>query len=313
MKCSNYMISTDIGPLDGNKWESLIQSVYKRNHDMYQEMLASPGDLGIEGFILGKGVVIQCYCPDKEYDTATLHTKQVNKITADLQKLSKYADELKRHLGDTKITQWIFATPRVAKHDIHKHARAKEIELRGYGLDILDEKFTILVKDLAFFEVDIRKIQVVGGHQLDFSGVSGIYIPEPKLTTTYDKNITDKNEIRSAVKNIYDPDVHTKLNDLTKKSFLEGYDILKVIHRQSPELYEKIAKVVNNFEADVEEESLTWEDSPRQLIENISLKLMHRLEKDSFISAAINHENLVAIVKHMIARWIAHCPMRITE
>lgn len=307
------MISTDIGPLDGNKWESLIQSVFKRNHDMYQEMLASPGDLGIEGFILGKGVVIQCYCPDKDYDTATLHTKQVNKITADLNKLSKYSRELKAHLGDTKIKQWIFATPRVAKHDIHKHARAKESELRGYGLDILDENFTILVKDLAFFEIDIRQIQIVGGQKLDFSGVSGTYISEPTLTTTYDQNIRDKNEIRSAVRNNYDPEVHEKLNDLTKKSFLDGYDILKVIHRQSPELYEKIAKVVNNFETDVEEESLTWEDSPKKLIDYISLKLMERLEKDSFISEAINNENLVSIVKHMIARWIAHCPMRIVE
>lgn len=81
------MINTDIGPLDGERWEALIQSVFKRKYDTYQEMVPSPGDLGIEGFVLGEGIVIQCYCPDEDYDTKTLHEKQRDKITRDIKKL----------------------------------------------------------------------------------------------------------------------------------------------------------------------------------------------------------------------------------
>ena len=73
--------------MDGDKWESLIQAVFKRKYDTYQEMLASPGDFGIEGFVLNEGIAIQCYCPYRQYDTAPLYEKQRDKITTDLHKL----------------------------------------------------------------------------------------------------------------------------------------------------------------------------------------------------------------------------------
>ncbi|TOA28410.1 hypothetical protein CGK30_23380, partial [Vibrio parahaemolyticus] len=61
------MFHTAIGPLDGDTWEGFIQAVFKKKYDNYQEMVASPGDLGIEGFVLHEGILIQCYCPDENY------------------------------------------------------------------------------------------------------------------------------------------------------------------------------------------------------------------------------------------------------
>ncbi|PST85359.1 hypothetical protein C9I86_19450 [Photobacterium sp. NCIMB 13483] len=307
------MISTSIGSIDGNLWESLIQSVYKRKYDSYQEMIASPGDLGIEGFVLDLGIVIQCYCPAREYDTPDLHKKQVNKITKDIQKLVINEIELQKHLGGAKIKQWIFATPSIAKHDIHIHARNKEKEIKEKNLSIIDENFQILIKDLGFFEKDIRNIQVVNGEQLDFSNYSGSYIYEPNLTTEYDGNIFSKNKVRSYKKEEYIPFIHERLNEITKKDYVDGYEILNAIYTQSPELYERISKVINNFENYVEMESLTWEGTPKTLIDHIRDKLISRLENDEFIKKSILYENLVLISEHMISRWIAHCPMRILE
>lgn len=91
---------------------------------------------------------------------------------------------------------------------------------------------------------------------------------------------------------------------------MDGYDILRRIFNQSPELYERIAKLVNNFEVDVEEVSMGWEDSPQNLVIRVEEMLIERFGKDAYIST-IEHEDLVSITKHMVAKWIAECPMRI--
>ncbi|KDC55777.1 hypothetical protein [Pseudoalteromonas sp. S3431] len=141
------MIQTDIGPLDGNSWESLIQLVFKKKHDTYQEMIASPGDLGIEGVVLLDGIAIQCYCPNEDYDTKTLYQKQRDKITKDIGKLSINEKELVKHLGDCIIRQWIFITPRIAKHEIHAHARIQEKNVKEKKLEFISDDFQILIKD----------------------------------------------------------------------------------------------------------------------------------------------------------------------
>jgi hypothetical protein len=304
------MIHTDIGLLDGDRWERLIQSVFKKRYDTYQDMVASPGDLGIEGFVLDEGIMIQCYCPDEEYNAGILHEKQRDKITTDIGKLAKNEDDLIKHIGDCKISKWLFITPRIGKHDIHAHARKKEAEVKAQGLAFIADDFQILVKDLDYFIQDIRQQQIVNGTQLCFTSSNGQVISEPELTTEYDDNINEKNQIRSIVKDIYKPNVHERFNENTKKQYLEGYDILRRIFNQSPELYERIAKLLNNFEDEVEEVSMTWEENPQKLISLVEGKLIDRFEKEPYIST-IEHEDLVSITKHMIARWIAECPMRI--
>lgn len=46
------MIKTEFGTFDGNKWESISQLCFKNNfrEESYQEIKATPGDYGIEGF-----------------------------------------------------------------------------------------------------------------------------------------------------------------------------------------------------------------------------------------------------------------------
>ncbi|MBY8037492.1 hypothetical protein KW477_05785 [Vibrio fluvialis] len=305
------MFQSDIGPLDGDSWEKLIQSVFKLKYDSYQDMVASPGDLGIEGFVLDEGILIQCYCPDENYDTKTLYEKQRDKMTEDLKKLSKNQKEIVSHLGSAKISQWIFITPKISKHDLHAHARSKTEEILSLGLPFIAEDFKVLIKDLDAYIFYIRHLEHLAGKQICFTPPQGESIPEPALTTKYDENINDKNEIRSVVKGVYKESVHIKLNDITKKQYLEGYDILRRIFSQSPELYERISKLVNNFEDDVETLSLTWQgDDPQELISSLENKLLERFKQSSYISA-IESEDLWSITRHMIARWIAECPMRI--
>ncbi|MCL6605924.1 MAG: hypothetical protein K6T94_23920 [Paenibacillus sp.] len=108
------MYKIDIGEFDGNSWEEIIQRCLKDKYenDLYQRMPANvSGDSGIEGLTINSGKVFQCYCPESQYETKELTTKQTSKITTDLKKLVTYEKQLKKVLGAQKIMEWHLITP----------------------------------------------------------------------------------------------------------------------------------------------------------------------------------------------------------
>jgi len=305
------MIQTEIGSMDGTSWEEMCQRVYKKRYPTYQEMVPSPGDWGIEGFMLGEGIAIQCYCPKREYDTSTLHTKQVKKITDDLNKLKEYQKEIQKRIGDEKIKLWIFITPKVAKNDLHKHARNKEAEIRGWQLSILDDEIQILIHDIGHYLTDFIDIQTRRGERLVFSEAHSDSLEKVDNCTEYEENISRKNRIRSYKKGSYHHKVHYRLNAITTDKFLLGDDLIRTIEKQSPELYKSLNRVINQYENEIEEVSLTWAGTPSDLIDKASTQLKARLEKDETIGGVIIDSDLSQIVDHMISKWIALCPLEI--
>jgi hypothetical protein len=274
-------------------------------------MVPSPGDWGIEGFILGKGITIQCYCPDREYDTATLHSKQVDKITRDLNKLDKYKTEIAKRIGSDKIKQWIFITPQIAKNDLLAHVRIKEQEVISWGLDIVDENFNIIIHDIGHYLKDFRDIQTLNGEQLVFSEHGDDGIDKVKHITEYELNIDRKNGIRSVIGKTYNENVHRKLNDITTERFILGDLLIRKIEKQSSELYKSISRVINQYATEIEEVSITWDDTPKALIEKVSSQLKNRFEKDKSICGVICDSDLNDIVNHIVSKWIALCPLEI--
>ena len=69
------MFKTKYGPFNGDSWEDLCQQIFKNKFESegYQEMKASPGDFGVEGFTKKTGVAFQCYCPDSLYTQDELY------------------------------------------------------------------------------------------------------------------------------------------------------------------------------------------------------------------------------------------------
>lgn len=70
------MIETPIGQFTGTTWEAACQLAFKSKHgaDGYQQIPASPGDYGIEGFTKHTGYAFQCYCPERLYEQCTMNT-----------------------------------------------------------------------------------------------------------------------------------------------------------------------------------------------------------------------------------------------
>ena len=100
------------GYMNGDAWEDLCVKCYRIRYqnDNYTAIPAAQGgDAGIEGFT-NKGIVHQCYCPEREYTDNELYEHQRNKLTTDIEKLKKNANRLKA-LGVPTVIEWHFNIP----------------------------------------------------------------------------------------------------------------------------------------------------------------------------------------------------------
>ncbi|HCG8447345.1 TPA: hypothetical protein NJ582_001015 [Vibrio parahaemolyticus] len=308
------MIETKIGCIDGDSWEELCQQVYKRRYTTYQEMVASPGDWGIEGFVRDHGIAIQCYCPDKRYSAKDLTDKQINKITRDLSKLSKYENELHARIGDKPedlIKQWIFITPYIEKNDLLKHLIKKENEVRAMNLKFLSSDFKVLIHTIDDYLEDINSIKVLNGDKLVLSDSYSKQIEKHEDSDEYSQNIFRKNKIRCTNGEYYNSVKHDKLNEITKEKFISGDKLIRNIEMNIPEIYQTLAGIINQYETEVEELCCTWFGAHFELIDKIKSQLKNRLLSEDKISRSISNSDIDEVVDHMVSKWIALCPLEV--
>ncbi|GAB3528598.1 hypothetical protein [Photobacterium alginatilyticum] len=308
------MIETKIGNIDGDSWEELCQQVYKRRYTTYQEMVASPGDWGIEGYVRGEGIAIQCYCPSKLYSANELYQKQVNKITKDLNKLSEYKKELLDRIGTNKddlIRQWIFITPNYQKNEILKHLLKKEKEVREENLEFISPDFKVLIHTIDDYLEDIVAIQSLKGEKLSLSESYCQTIEKVESHDDYSNNIYRKNRVRCTNNGNYSEIKHAKLNEITKEKFIFGDKLIRNIEITIPEIYQAMAGIINQYESEVEELCCTWFGSHTELIEKIRDQLKQRLVSEDKVKNSISNSDIDEVVDHMISKWIALCPLEV--
>ena len=305
------MIQTKYGSFDGDSWEELCQLVFKLKYTdkQYQEMVASPGDFGIEGFTKMDGVAFQCYCPDNHYTQKELYEKQRDKITEDLEKLRTYEKEIKRRLGVTTLKEWVFVTPQITDNKLLKHAQTKQDEVLKWGLQIIHHDFKVIIQDADFYVKEINEIQTAKGKKITLlSALDLANSIESQDVTTYEKNIRAKNKVRCTFNGSLNVEKHLKLNMLTTKKWLEGDSFLKEIEKKASEIYFQIMRVVSQYESEVEELCITWQGEAEVLISRVRDELALRLEE---AIPALGEAERYRLSDQMTSKWIALCPLGI--
>lgn len=275
----------------------------------YQEMPASPGDFGLEGFTLYSGIGFQCYCPDDHYGPTELYEKQRDKITTDLSKLKTYAAEIRDRIGATKLRQWYFVTPEVDRHKLLAHARAKETEVRSWNVPILAPDFTIELRDADFYITEINEIQSLNGQALNFDTAP------PSLSDTngppeeYEANMRRKTTIRLAPKaqHPHYSKFFALLFDQTQAAFLEHGTLLKRIEKTAPSVFFKLLRIVGEYEKSVIELNITWNGTAEELVANVREGLAKRIA--SQLGPQIDDTEAQRIARHIVARWLAVCEL----
>ncbi|GAA4509199.1 hypothetical protein GCM10023172_42340 [Hymenobacter ginsengisoli] len=303
------MYKTDLGPFDGNSWEMLCQMCFKQKYggDGYQEMLASPGDFGIEGFT-ATGKVFQCYCPNDNYDPALLYEKQRDKITTDLEKLVAYEEEIRQRVGPMQIREWIFVTPNYSSNNILKHCRTKQSEYRARKRPLLHPEFTVLVHDIHFLHPFIQHcLNLI--HSKLLITTSGVLATEVESYKSGQSQLIDhalrKNRIRLAQA----PNLEVRLEKLTAmtiQQFLDGNNILTTWRNGFPTAYERFVSLTSQLEAEVMEKCLLPCDDYNKLYEEIKVMVANGIGT-TFDNLDVSMVRSLA--SQVMADWILRCPI----
>jgi len=303
------VFKTSFGAYDGNSWEALCQQVFKKKFadDGYQQMQASPGDFGLEGFTIHTGMGFQCYCPNKHYTRQELYVAQRDKITKDLGKLKRYEAELGARLGSTKLKDWYFVTPEIDKNELLAHAKTKEEEVCSWNLSILDPGFRVHLHDADHYLTEINQMRVAAGESLDF----GLSPPELSDLTqpheVYEKNVIRKSKARLEQKYMSDNFelLVDQLGRQTLDSFLEADAHFRKIQDSAPTLYFKLVRLINEYEKHVMETRATWTGNADELTVKVRDGLTSRIVSD--LSPQFNETSASQVSRHMVARWLAIC------
>lgn len=305
------MLQTKLGPFNGKTWEDLCQLVFKKKYDHlgYQQMVASPGDFGLEGFTLRSGMGFQCYCPDKHYGATELYEKQRDKITADVTKLKTYAKLIADRIGEVKIRDWHFVTPEVDRNALLAHARAKEDEVRGWNLPILDPEFTIHLRDADFYLTEINEIRSLNGESLSFDTTTPALPPLDGPPEEYEANLRRKTEVRLSPRAGH-PQVDrlfAALYGQAQSAFLEHGALLRRIEHTAPPIYFKLLRLVSEYENTVLELGTTWTGAAEELVVKVRTGLSDRIA--SQLGPHIDSTEADRIARHIVARWLAVCEL----
>ena len=303
------MITTLYGVYNGSTWEDLCQKCFKLKYenDGYQEVEASPGDFGIEGFTR-TGIAFQCYCPDEDYTQDELYKKIRDKITKDLKKLKIYEKQLVTRLSGTRISTWLFFTPPTVKNEILSHIAEKKKEVLSWNLSIIASDFDIQFRDIDFLSTEINLIMAITGNKLTFP----TEIPADNLLIwdkkdVYQQNINRKNSIRIGIDN---QESINNLNTLTFEQLVNGDRKLKRILSLMPDLYYQLSVLFTSYELEVKEKSITWTGTPEELIMHLKNDIESLLKED-FTNLASSERR--SLVNYLISKWIALCPLNFVE
>jgi len=256
--------------MSGNAWEELCVKCYRMRYqnDHYTPISAAHGgDGGIEGFTQ-KGVVHQCYCPEKNYSDEESYTHLRDKMTKDIGKLHK-ADYAKRlsAWGVPPIVEWHFVVPEQNDSRIVKHAETKKKEVMTAKKDNpaaythISDGFKLIIKCADDFLLEIGRI-VLAPHKdylLNLAIRDRIALDYTKCDSDKVQNIQRKIK---AIKNTSDDtneDVIFLVNHYIE-SYLSGLAILNKLRLNFPEIHELLVGLEESCKKDVAVKTRTISD-----------------------------------------------------
>lgn len=307
------MYETKFGLLDGKSWEQLCQQVFKIRFaaDGYQAIPPSPGDYGLEGYCKHSGMAFQCYCPEKNYSQKDFHQHQVNKITKDLNKLRKYESQLIRRIGAVKLKNWCFVTPVIAHHELLAHADKKQQEVRSWNLSLIHKDFTILLHDADFYKNEIHALTNAQDLPLMLGDHPPSLTPANAPQEVYDDNIQRKSQARLSLKSqapSYPQNLQGLVNHTTR-DFLQADQFYRKLSQDAPNVYHRVAGLIEEYSYRVVDESLTWTGTPEELTSKVRDELYNHL---ILLGKEIGTTNAQTLARVTVARWLAVCTLDYT-
>lgn len=303
--------------MSGDAWEDLCVQCYRLRYqsDHYTYIPAvQGGDAGIEGFTYG-GVVHQCYCPEREYPDDELYNHQRDKLTADIEKLMRNGERLKK-LGVPLITEWHFDIPEYRDSRILQHAKAKQEEVLRAKADTpmqlahIADSFKIIIRTAADFKLEISRLirSSVTDTKLNLVVKHSDTPDWSKCDSQKVMNVRRKIKAVMHINDDEDSDLQF-LIDTYMCFYISGIEIMNRLQCDFPEIYEDLYKLEQSYKREVEIRTRINTDRSlnQELFERILNGFQEKLEKD--FSQMLTQASILELKQDLIASWLADCSM----
>lgn len=304
------------GYMTGNAWEDLCVQCYRIRYqeDNYTAIPATQdGDAGIEGFT-NKGIVHQCYCPERAYSDNELYEHQRVKLTTDIEKLKKNSARL-RALGVPPIIEWQFNIPEYKDSRILIHAECKRQEVLTAKKDKpsdyahIAENFQVVIKTADDFKPEISQIIRTNITDMKINAVI-------KHTNVPDWSKCDSDKVANirrkikAVMLVDDTDeTFNEVVGIYVGYYVSGLEIMNNLRINFPEIYEDIIRLEQSYKREVSIKTLMNTDKTmnRTLFDEILNEFHSKLERD--FSSRFTEASIGELKQDLIASWLADCSM----
>lgn len=305
------------GYMNGNAWEDLCVQCYRIRYqnDNYTTIPAvQGGDAGIEGFT-NKGIVHQCYCPERVYTENELYNHQRDKLTTDIEKLMKNGDRL-RALGVPPVIEWHLNIPEYKDSRILIHAETKLQEVIKAKKDNpanhvhIADRFRIVIKTADDFTPEISRIirTTLTDMRLNLA-------IQHSDTPDWSKCDSEKvANIRRKIKAVMlvNDDANEALNQVVGiyvDCYISGLEIMNDLRIRFPEIYEEVFQLGQNYKREVSIKTLMNTDKAmnRSLFDNILNDFQSKLERD--FSRRFTEASIGELKQDLVAQWLADCSM----
>lgn len=304
------------GYMNGDAWEDLCVKCYRIRYqnDNYTAIPAAQGgDAGIEGFT-NKGIVHQCYCPEREYTDNELYEHQRNKLTTDIEKLKKNANRLKA-LGVPTVIEWHFNIPEYRDSRIIEHAERKRKEIlkakndNPSDYEHIAENFQIAIKTAEDFKPEISRIirTSLSDVQLNLAIEHSSEADWSKCDSKKVANIRRK--IKAIMLVADDDEALNRVIGMYIDCYISGLEIMNNLRVNFPEIYEDIYRLEQSYKRDVSFKTLINTDKTmnRTLFESILDDFHSKLERD--FSSRFTEASIGEIKHDLVASWLADCSL----
>lgn len=285
---------------EGTEWEDFCREALARKYDASWQKIPAKnrGDWGLEGFVRGRGVVVQCYADDS-VSNADRTRKQKGKLTSDVPKMHKYREALQLRLSMV-VRTYVFLVPSFDDKDLLEHADAKAAMVRGWGLSWIDPAFEIAIHDFDFLREEFRALR--GGLRT----VLDLGDPRPAPDTPSGGPLVANLERKlSAIPRLAGDESQVRgWRDFMLSDFIRGSGLLLRLDDRSPTYFDRITELIDGREHRLARRAHASE--PLDDLNELTGELADAIHREV---DAIADADVEAIAGAVVADWLMRCPL----
>lgn len=294
-------------PMHGDEWQNWGNQLLTEHYGPtnYVKIPDTEGDGGLEGFTRMEGHAFQLYGAEPGKTAKQLYEAQRDKMTEDIGKFIKNSVLLKRLLGETKISRWTLFVPRASLKDLLAHCNVKSQEVSAANLSYVAPAFYVTVCDEEHFASERDRLLAYKSDVINIETTCPDQSTIETWAATNDGLVQTLNEKLQKLQTVPTDAARKKFCHAVLIWHLEGQNLLTLLSKHSPIVYERAWKAKGQYEKLLTSLQMSTVDSAE--IFQRTLREFHSTLQE--VVKSLSKLNALALAHEAVADWLLRCPL----